>query len=176
MAEQTRATTQSALARQGIVTDAMRRVAQREGLDFELIRSELAQGRLIIPANRHHLSGSLDPMGIGMVATVKINANMGNSALTSNAQEELKKLHMAVHYGADTVMDLSTGGYIAEIRKQIIEAKVKNIIEKKRKLQALKLAKVKQPNSNVGNRGSSALSGTSNFLSNHSIHRGLCAS
>ena len=122
MAEQTRATTQSALARQGIVTDAMRRVAQREGLDFELIRSELAQGRLIIPANRHHLSGSLDPMGIGMVATVKINANMGNSALTSNAQEELKKLHMAVHYGADTVMDLSTGGYIAEIRKQIIEA------------------------------------------------------
>ena len=122
MAEQARATTQFALARQGIVTDAMRRVAQREGLDFELIRSELAQGRLIIPANRHHLSGSLDPMGIGMVASVKINANMGNSALTSDAQEELKKLHMAVHYGADTVMDLSTGGQIAEIRKQIIEA------------------------------------------------------
>ena len=100
----------------------MRRVAQREGLDPELIRSEVARGRLIIPANVHHLATSLDPMGIGTVASVKINANIGNSAVTSNLDEELKKLHMAVHYGADTVMDLSTGGNIPEIRKAIIAA------------------------------------------------------
>ena len=116
------AVTQRALARQGVVTPAMRRVAEREGLEPELIRAEVARGRLIIPANIHHLATSLDPMGIGTVATVKINANMGNSAVTSNVDEELKKLHMAVHYGADTIMDLSTGGSIPEIRKAIIAA------------------------------------------------------
>ncbi len=116
------ANTQLAFARRGIITDAMKRVAEREGLDPELIRSEIARGRLIIPANIHHLNSSLDPMGIGTVATVKINANMGNSAVTSDSEEELKKLHMAVHYGADTVMDLSTGGDIPEIRKAIIAA------------------------------------------------------
>ena len=114
--------TQLAFARQGIITDAMKRVAEREGLDPELIRTEVARGRLIIPANIHHLATSLDPMGVGIVATVKINANMGNSSLSSNGEEELKKLHMAVHYGADTVMDLSTGGDIPEIRKAIIAA------------------------------------------------------
>ncbi len=112
--------TQLAAARRGEITDAMRRVAEREGLDPEVIRQEIARGRLIIPANIHHKS--LDPMGIGTVATVKINANMGNSAITSNIEEELKKLHMAVHYGADTVMDLSTGGNIPEIRQAIIDA------------------------------------------------------
>ena len=114
--------TQLAFARQGVITDAMKRVAEREGLEAELIRSEIARGRLIIPANIHHLASSLDPMGVGLVATVKINANMGNSAVTSNQEAELKKLHMAVHYGADTVMDLSTGGDIPEIRKAIIAA------------------------------------------------------
>jgi phosphomethylpyrimidine synthase len=100
----------------------MKRVAEREGLDPELIRAEIARGRLIIPANIHHLAVSLDPMGVGTVATVKINANIGNSAVTSDIAEETKKLHMAVHYGADTVMDLSTGGNIPEIRKAIIAA------------------------------------------------------
>jgi len=114
--------TQLAWARAGIITDAMKRVAEREGLDPELIRAEVAKGRLIIPANIHHLATSLDPMGVGLIATVKINANIGNSAVTSNEAEELKKLHMAVHYGADTVMDLSTGGDIPEIRKAIIAA------------------------------------------------------
>jgi len=114
------ATTQLALARGGVVTDAMRRVAEREGLSPELIRSEVARGRLIIPANVHHLAAGLDPTGIGLIASVKINANLGNSAVTSNGEEELKKLHMAVHYGSDTVMDLSTGGDIPEIRKAII--------------------------------------------------------
>ncbi|MBI2104939.1 MAG: phosphomethylpyrimidine synthase ThiC [Candidatus Omnitrophica bacterium] len=120
MAGNGRAATQLALARHGIVTDAMRRVAEREGLAPELIRSEAARGRLIIPANLHHLASSLDPVGIGLVASVKINANLGNSAVSSSGEEELKKLHMAVHYGADTVMDLSTGGDIPEIRKAII--------------------------------------------------------
>ena len=122
MAENGQAVTQLAFARHGVITDAMKRVAEREGLDPELIRSEVARGRLIIPANIHHLAASLDPMGVGIVATVKINANIGNSALTSNEEEELKKLHMAVHYGADTVMDLSTGGDIPEIRRAIIAA------------------------------------------------------
>jgi len=116
------AVTQLALARQGVVTAAMKRVAQREELDPELIRSEIARGRLIIPANIHHLAISLDPMGVGTVASVKINANIGNSAVTSDEAGELKKLHMAVHYGADTVMDLSTGGDIPAIRKAIIAA------------------------------------------------------
>jgi len=122
MAEQEHATTQLARARRGIISDAMKRVAEREGLDPELIRSEVARGRLIIPANLHHLAMSLDPMGVGTVCRVKINANLGNSAVTSNTEAELKKLHMAVHYGADTVMDLSTGGRIPEIRKAIIAA------------------------------------------------------
>ncbi|MBI3322683.1 MAG: phosphomethylpyrimidine synthase ThiC [Candidatus Omnitrophica bacterium] len=114
--------TQLAAARRGLVTEAMRQVAQKEALEPEVIRQEVARGRMIIPANVHHLAGMLDPMGIGIAATVKINANMGNSAVTSNAEEELKKLHMAVHYGSDTVMDLSTGGNIPEIRQAIIDA------------------------------------------------------
>ena len=122
MASNGKAMTQLALARHGIITDAMRRVAEKEGLEPELIRAEVARGRLIIPANIHHLATSLDPMGIGTVCTVKINANMGNSAVTSDQAEELKKLHMAVHYGADTIMDLSTGGDIPQIRKAIIDA------------------------------------------------------
>src|SRR3990167_589866 len=122
MVQRSQPVTQLECARQGVITDAMKRVAQRERLDPELIRSEVARGRLIIPANIHHLATSLDPMGIGLVATVKINANIGNSAVTSNIEEELKKLHMAVHYGADTAMDLSTGGSIPEIREAIIAA------------------------------------------------------
>jgi phosphomethylpyrimidine synthase len=114
--------TQMSHARRSEVTDAMRRVGEREGIEPELIRSEVARGRLIIPANVHHLAGRLDPMGIGTVAGVKINANIGNSAVTSDVAGELEKLHFAVHFGADTVMDLSTGGGIDEIREAIIAA------------------------------------------------------
>ena len=114
--------TQLTAARRGGITEAMKRVAEREELEPEVIRREVARGRLIIPANVHHLTMSLDPMGIGLAASVKINANIGNSAVTSDGEEELKKLHMAVHYGADTVMDLSTGGDIPQIRKAIIAA------------------------------------------------------
>jgi len=114
--------TQMHRAREGEVTPEMRRVAEREGLDPEFIRREVAEGRAIIPANVHHLKAKLDPMGIGIALTCKINANIGNSAVTSDVDTELKKLHTAVHYGSDTVMDLSTGGNIDEIRQAIIAA------------------------------------------------------
>src|SRR5437870_4129830 len=114
--------TQIEAARQGVVTDEMRFVAQREDLDAELIRDEVARGRMVIPANRVHLQKSLEPMGIGIACRCKINANIGNSAVTSKIDEELEKLHTAVHLGADTVMDLSTGGNIDAIRQAIIDA------------------------------------------------------
>jgi phosphomethylpyrimidine synthase len=96
-------------------------VADREGLTPELIRDEIAAGRMVIPANTVHLAGRLEPMGIGIAAKCKINANIGNSAVTSNAEQEQEKLHTAVHFGADTVMDLSTGNNIDEIRKAMID-------------------------------------------------------
>jgi len=114
--------TQMHLARQGHLTPEMRRVAERERLAPELVQAEVARGRLVIPANVHHLAKGLDPMAIGAVAQVKINANIGNSAVESNIADELEKLHHAVHYGADTVMDLSTGGNIDAIREAIIGA------------------------------------------------------
>src|SRR5437899_631135 len=114
--------TQLVSARQGTITSQMQRVAEREGLPPELVRDEIARGRLIIPANVHHLAKRLDPMAIGAVAKVKINANIGSSAVEANLDEELDKLHNAVHYGADTVMDLSTGGAIDAIRAAIIDA------------------------------------------------------
>ena len=107
-------------ARKGVITEEMQYVAKREKLEPELVRSEIARGRCIIPANIHHRN--LEPMAIGIATGCKINANIGNSATTSNIDEELKKLHHAVHYGADTVMDLTTGGNIPEIRQAIINA------------------------------------------------------
>jgi len=112
--------TQMFFARQGEVTPQMRRVAERENLDPELVRQEVARGRLVIPANVNH--PRLDPVGIGKVASVKINANIGNSQTTSDIQTELEKLRVAIKYGADTVMDLSTGGDIDAIRAAIIAA------------------------------------------------------
>jgi phosphomethylpyrimidine synthase len=112
------ARTQMAQARRGVVTAEMRHVAAGEQLDAELVRSEVARGRMIIPANVNHRS--LAPIGIGIAARCKINANIGNSATSSNIEEELEKLRYAVQFGADTVMDLSTGGDIPEIRKAII--------------------------------------------------------
>ncbi len=114
--------TQMFFARQGTITPAMQRVAEREEIAAEIVRAEVARGRLVIPANVAHLRGRLDPMAIGAVSKVKINANIGNSAVESNIDQELEKLHHAVHYGADTVMDLSTGGDIDAIRRAILEA------------------------------------------------------
>jgi phosphomethylpyrimidine synthase len=105
-------------ARQGKITEEMAFVADREKIDAALVRDEIAAGRLIIPANINH--PELEPMGIGIATRCKVNANIGNSAITSNIDEELRKLHMAVQYGADTVMDLSTGGDIPEIRDTIL--------------------------------------------------------
>jgi len=107
-------------ARKGVITEEMEHVARREKLDAELVRSEVARGRAIIPANIHHRN--LEPMAIGVAFRCKINANIGNSATTSKIEDELEKLHRAVHYGSDTVMDLSTGGDIPAIRRAIIEA------------------------------------------------------
>lgn len=106
-------------ARQGIITDEMHYVAERENLEAELIRSEVARGRMIIPANVNHKR--LEPMCIGIASSCKINANIGNSAVTSNLDEEVEKLNWAVRFGADTLMDLSTGGDIPEIRQAIID-------------------------------------------------------
>ena len=113
--------TQIESARAGIVTPEMEYVAKRESLSPELIREEVAAGRMVIPANTVHLAGRLEPMCIGIAAKCKINANIGNSAVTSDAEGELEKLHTSVHFGADTVMDLSTGSDIDTIRKNIIE-------------------------------------------------------
>src|ERR1700684_2306696 len=107
-------------ARKGVVTEEMEYVAKREKLNPELVRSEVARGRAIIPANIHHRN--LEPMGIGVAFYCKINANIGNSATTSHVNDELEKLHRAGHYGSDTVMDLSTGGDISGIRQEIIHA------------------------------------------------------
>jgi phosphomethylpyrimidine synthase len=105
-------------ARKGVITEEMGYVAYREKLSPESVRDEIARGRMIIPANVNH--PELEPMCIGVASLCKINANIGNSAVTSNIDEELKKLHTSVHYGADTVMDLSTGGDIHEIREAIL--------------------------------------------------------
>ncbi len=114
--------TQLEHARAGTITPEMEFVAQREKLEANTVREEVAVGRMVIPANRIHLEGRLEPMCIGIAATCKVNANIGNSAVTSDQDGELEKLHTAVHYGADTVMDLSTGKNIDMIRKSIIDA------------------------------------------------------
>ena len=98
--------TQFERARQGEITAEMTFVAGREDLPVELVRDEVARGRMVIPANTVHLAKSLEPMCIGIASLTKINANIGNSAVTSDVETELEKLHLAVNYGADTVMDL----------------------------------------------------------------------
>ncbi len=114
--------TQYQAARAGQITPEMEYVAKRENLAPETIREEVAAGRMVIPANRVHLSKRLEPMAIGIAAKCKINANIGNSAVTGDVEAELEKLHTSVHYGADTVMDLSTGKDIDRIRQAIIDA------------------------------------------------------
>jgi len=114
--------TQYQSAKQGIITPEIEFVAKREGLEPELVRDEVARGRCVVPANKVHLTKRLEPMGIGVALKCKINANIGNSAVTGTADEELEKLHTAVHLGSDTVMDLSTGGNIDSIRQALIDA------------------------------------------------------
>ncbi|MEU8900745.1 phosphomethylpyrimidine synthase ThiC [Nocardia sp. NPDC048505] len=110
--------TQLAWARQGIVTPEMRFIAAREGVPAELVREEVAAGRAVIPANHRH--PELEPTIIGKKFLVKINANIGNSAVSSSIAEEVEKMVWATRWGADTIMDLSTGKNIHETREWIL--------------------------------------------------------
>ena len=99
-----------------------KRLPAASSLRPELVRQEVARGRMVIPANKVHLAKGLQPIGIGIAARTKINANIGKSALSSDPACELEKLRLAVRYGADTVMDLSTGEQIGAVRQRIIDA------------------------------------------------------
>lgn len=112
--------TQLELARQGILSPQQKHVADVEGVAEEFILRNLAEGRIVIPANVNH--GNLVPCGIGQGLRVKVNANIGTSSDYGTVESELQKLRVAVQFGADTVMDLSTGGDISAIRRAIIEA------------------------------------------------------
>ncbi|HWK88960.1 MAG TPA: phosphomethylpyrimidine synthase ThiC, partial [Longimicrobium sp.] len=110
--------TQMHYARRGEVTPEMEYISLREGMDADFVRGEVARGRAIIPANINH--PELEPMIIGRGFKVKINANIGNSAVRSSIDDEVEKLRWATLWGADTVMDLSTGRNIHETREWII--------------------------------------------------------
>ncbi|HEY9181110.1 MAG TPA: phosphomethylpyrimidine synthase ThiC, partial [Candidatus Baltobacteraceae bacterium] len=110
--------TQMHYARKGVVTPEMEFIAIREGLSPEFVRDEVARGRAIIPSNINHPES--EPMIIGRNFLVKINANIGNSAVTSTIEEEVEKMTWATRWGADTVMDLSTGKNIHETREWIL--------------------------------------------------------
>ncbi|MEV5836238.1 phosphomethylpyrimidine synthase ThiC [Nocardia sp. NPDC052112] len=110
--------TQLAWARQGLITPEMRFIAVREGVSPELVRDEVAAGRAVIPANHRH--PELEPTVIGKKFLVKINANIGNSAVSSSIAEEVEKMVWATRWGADTIMDLSTGKNIHETREWIL--------------------------------------------------------
>ncbi len=115
--------TQLEHARLGIITPQMKRVAEREKhLTAAQVRDEVAAGRMVIPANKVHLGYKLDPMAIGRASLTKINANMGASPVSSSTDEEVEKLHWAERWGADTVMDLSTGGDLNATRDAIVRA------------------------------------------------------
>ncbi len=105
-------------ARKGVITEEMVYVARRENLEPDFVRAEVARGRMVIPANINHLN--LEPMAIGINSKCKINANIGNSAVTSDIEKEKQKLAMSVKFGADTVMDLSTGANLNETREVIL--------------------------------------------------------
>ena len=111
--------TQMYYAKRGIITPDMEYVAKVENVEPELIRSEVARGRMIIPANINHRN--LEPMAIGIKSKCKINANIGSSALASDIQGEIDKVDVCLKYGADTIMDLSTGGDLDSIREAVIE-------------------------------------------------------
>ena len=117
------AVTQLEHARLGSITPEMRRVAEREPhLSALQVRDEVAAGRMVIPANRNHLAHRLDPMAIGRASLTKINANMGASPVSSGTGEEVEKLQWAERWGADTVMDLSTGGDLDATREAILHS------------------------------------------------------
>jgi len=114
--------TQLESARQRTITPAVQRVAERENVTSNFIRDQVGRGRVVIPANVNHLppNGRLDPIGIGRPIRTKVNANLGASPGASSKEGELEKLEWAVRYGADAVMDLSTGGDLNDIRQHLL--------------------------------------------------------
>jgi len=112
--------TQLQIALTGKVSDEMKTVAEKENVSAELIRCEIAQGRLVIPANKIHLAGNLTPAGIGRAVSIKINANIGTSSERSTVQDEIEKMNIAIEAGADAMMDLSTGGDLDTIRSELL--------------------------------------------------------
>lgn len=112
--------TQLEIARDGHISDAVKCVAQQEGIPAETIKDELAAGRLVIPANTIHLAGNLVPKAIGRAVSVKINANIGASTVLSSLDDEIAKMQIAIDLGADAIMDLSTGGDLDDIRKRLL--------------------------------------------------------
>ncbi len=112
--------TQLQTARTGTIRDEVKFVAQTETIDAELIRDELAAGRLVIPANKLHLKTNLKPTGIGRALTTKVNANIGTSSVSSSIEAEIKKMEAALSAGTDTIMDLSTGGNLDDIRRKLL--------------------------------------------------------
>ncbi|MFH1718000.1 MAG: phosphomethylpyrimidine synthase ThiC [Planctomycetota bacterium] len=113
-------TTQLQIARNGTITEEMRFVAKAENVDAELVREEIAAGRLVIPANKLHLETNLAPAGIGRLLSTKVNANIGTSSVRCSVEGELEKMQAALEVGADAIMDLSTGGNLDEIREKLL--------------------------------------------------------
>jgi phosphomethylpyrimidine synthase len=112
--------TQLEAAREGKITDQIKFVAETECVDAELVRKEIAAGQLVIPANRLHIRTNLKPVGIGRILSTKVNANIGTSSVRSSLEAEIKKMKEALAVGADTIMDLSTGGNLDDIREQLL--------------------------------------------------------
>ena len=112
--------TQLQRAQAGSITDEVDFVGRSEGVDAELVRAELAAGRVVIPANRLHIKTNLRAVGIGRVLSTKVNANIGTSSVHSSVETEIEKMEAALSAGADTIMDLSTGGNLDDIREKLL--------------------------------------------------------
>jgi len=112
--------TQLQAARKGTITKQIRLVADSEGVDAELVRDKVSAGEVVIPANKLHLATNLRPIGIGRILRTKVNANIGTSSVRSSIDEEIEKMRVALEAGADTIMDLSTGGDLDLIREQLL--------------------------------------------------------
>jgi len=113
-------TTQLQIAKTGKISEEVKCVSNVEAVDAEIVRTELAAGRLVIPANKLHLKTNLKPAGIGRVLKTKVNANIGTSSVSSSADAEIEKMKVALASGADTIMDLSTGGNLDDTRRQLL--------------------------------------------------------
>ena len=112
--------TQLELARSGQVTDVIRRAAAKEPISAEQLRDEVAAGRAVVPANRVHLETNLVPAAIGRAVTTKVNGNIGVSSVRSSLEGEIEKMRVGLEAGADAMMDLSTGGDLDAIRRELI--------------------------------------------------------